>query len=193
MPNTREEWEKKMERAMEVVAEGVAMGFMPLERLTERITALASNLRPNTPTFDQGMESAQDYGLGAMGGLGQIIKQFAGDVEPHREGMNPGTRAGMEVYEQEFGERREPAPMPEPEPAPRDRGSVGDTLRFGYDTIKEGLGGQGKPAPATPARPATPASGEIGRYSPDQIMSMSKTDFEKEKERAMRGRYRGRR
>lgn len=190
MPNTREEWEKKMERAMEVVAEGVAMGFMPLERLTERITALASNLRPNTPTFDQGMSPE---GALEQGGLSDIIRQFAGDVEPHREGMHPGTRAGMEVYEQEFGERREPAPMPEPEPAPRDRGSVGDTLRFGYDMIKEGLGGQGKPAPATPARPATPASGEIGRYSPDQIMSMSKTDFEKEKEQAMRGRYRGRR
>jgi len=49
MPNTREEWNRKVEKAVETLGEAAAMGMMPAEQIIQMVQSKAQEFEGNVP------------------------------------------------------------------------------------------------------------------------------------------------
>lgn len=194
MPNTRDDWQKRVDKALEVLAEATAMGFMPIQNMVEKMMGLADGLRDVTPTFGQGDRDSAEEGLG-------MVREMFG-VEGGR-GMNPGTDAAHRYGEAQGLMDAPPGPsqrredygnnnhwkgfdLPQMRAPQRREDYNNNDYREARDLQQIRAPGMTAPQP-TQMRRSHPAP--TRHMSPDQIMSMPKDDFERIKEEGLRGRH----
>lgn len=108
MPNTKEEWNTKVERAVETLGEAVAMGTVPPEQVISMVQAKAQQFEGNVPKFG---DMPQGPGMGAPqpGGPppGGAMPPGPGGPPPGG-GMPPGPGVDMErMPPEDFDRMRE--------------------------------------------------------------------------------------